>query len=158
MELIVEMTAILKELEKAKLPYALCGGMALSIHGHPRATKDIDIIVRKRDVPKIKQAIAPVGFIVGAIPMTFRAGTPNETRVHRISKFVGEDFMTLDLLEMEPSLKEIWKGRKRIGTTNGTISVVSRSGLIQMKRNAGRLQDLADIEALEKDNEQDLES
>ena len=37
-----------RALERAKVPYALCGGLAVALHGFPRATKDIDLLSRGR--------------------------------------------------------------------------------------------------------------
>jgi hypothetical protein len=38
--------------------YALIGGHAVTIHGHPRTTEDIDILVRPADVARIVAALA----------------------------------------------------------------------------------------------------
>src|SRR5262249_19854553 len=39
------MRRIVKRLEKAKIPYAIVGGMAVNAHGHERTTKDVDILL-----------------------------------------------------------------------------------------------------------------
>lgn len=39
------LTKIIKILHKLKIPYAITGGFAISVWGHPRSTNDIDIIV-----------------------------------------------------------------------------------------------------------------
>ena len=44
-----EFLALVKALEAAHIEYALCGALALAVHGAPRATKDIDLIARKED-------------------------------------------------------------------------------------------------------------
>ena len=54
------MRRTIKNLEKANIPYALAGGMAVNLHGHRRTTNDVDILLtadglaefRKRFVPK----------------------------------------------------------------------------------------------------------
>lgn len=145
----VEMIEIVRELDAAGAPYALCGGLALGLHGHVRATKDIDLLILPADLPKIKAAVQAAGFTLEAFPMTFRAGTEAETRIHRVSKPMGEELLMLDLIEVGPSLQGIWDDRKTYETTKGPLTAVSREGLIIMKRRAGRTQDLADIERLE---------
>ena len=45
LDLYDELKAVLSALEKAEVPYALCGGLALAVYGHPRATVDIDLLV-----------------------------------------------------------------------------------------------------------------
>jgi hypothetical protein len=38
-----EFRAVVGILSAARIPYAICGGIAMSIHAHPRATIDIDL-------------------------------------------------------------------------------------------------------------------
>jgi hypothetical protein len=35
-----ELLKIVVSLDKAGIDYALCGGLAVAVHGHPRMTKD----------------------------------------------------------------------------------------------------------------------
>jgi len=64
--------------------------------------------------------------------------------------------MPLDLIVVGPGLEEVWDGRIVVRWRKRDIGIVSRAGLVTMKRLAGRPQDLADIAALEEadDNEQ----
>jgi hypothetical protein len=39
-----EFRAVVAALGAARAPYAVCGGLAMSIHAHPRATIDIDLL------------------------------------------------------------------------------------------------------------------
>jgi hypothetical protein len=56
----VSMRRLVKKLEKAKIPHAVMGGMAVYVHGYHRFTDDVDILVtpeglrafRERYVPK----------------------------------------------------------------------------------------------------------
>lgn len=149
MDLYEELISVLGVLEDSRLDYALCGGLALGIHGYPRLTIDIDLLVKRKDVPKIKSAIAKVGFTLEAAPMTFGAGTERETRVHRVSKVSGDKLLMLDLIEVEPHFGNVWKDRRRMSLEGLKTRAVSREGLIEMKRRAGRAQDIADLEKLE---------
>jgi hypothetical protein len=54
----------------------------------------------------------------------------------------------LDVLWLMPKLQRIRDDRERIAWENGTLSVVSRDGLITLKLTAGRAQDLVDIQSL----------
>ena len=49
-DLFEETMALLTELERHGVPYAVVGALALAIHGVPRATTDIDLLVRRDDV------------------------------------------------------------------------------------------------------------
>jgi len=41
MDLYEELFALTKALDAGRLSYALCGGLAVAIHGAPRFTKDV---------------------------------------------------------------------------------------------------------------------
>ena len=56
-----------------------------------------------------------------------------------------------------PGLWEVWDGRVVVAWHKWNISIVSRAGLVAMKRLAGRPQDLADIAILEGTDEDDQE-
>ena len=149
MNLFDELMAVLGALNKAGIDYAMCGGMALGLHGHLRFTEDIDLLVEGKDVARIKNLAAELGFDLNTLPMTFRAGTESETRVHGVSKLRGNDVLMLDLIEVEPSWRKVWESPVIIEAMGVEIKTVSREGLATMKRTSGRAQDLADLEKLE---------
>ena len=44
-----ELIILVRALNEAKLEYAVCGGLALTIHGFVRATQDIDCLLYTSD-------------------------------------------------------------------------------------------------------------
>ncbi len=44
-DLQAELDAVTAALDASQIEYAICGALALAVHGHPRATKDIDVLV-----------------------------------------------------------------------------------------------------------------
>jgi hypothetical protein len=50
LDLFEETMALLTDLERHEVPYAVAGAVALTVHGIPRATTDIDLLVRREDV------------------------------------------------------------------------------------------------------------
>jgi len=54
--------------------YALCGGVALAIHGVPRATQDIDLLVRPEDLSRLREVARMCGFVFESFPMDFASG------------------------------------------------------------------------------------
>ena len=44
MDIYHEFLAVVDALNSAMIEYAVCGGMALAIHGHPRMTHDVDFL------------------------------------------------------------------------------------------------------------------
>ncbi len=144
LDLYDETLALLEGLSAARVPYAVAGGLALAIHGIPRATVDIDLLVLPLDVDRALAAAAERGFTVEAMPMRFSDGM----QMRRVTRIAGEETLTLDLLLVEGPLVAAWESRVWVETERGTVSVVSRDGLIRMKVAAGRPQDLADLERL----------
>jgi len=140
-----EFVAVVHALEEAHIEYALCGALALAVHGAPRATKDIDLIARKPDAERIREVVRELGFVFEALPMEFSS---SGIEVQRYTKLVeGRPFM-LDVLWLIPKLQQIWDDRVRMPWRDGTLCVVSKDGLIVLKSTAGRAQDLVDIQSL----------
>ncbi len=148
-DLVAELEGIAAALANAQVEFAVCGGLAVAIHGHVRATRDIDLLLLTTSASEALRVLAGIGFDLPALPMTFGAGTHAERRVQRVSKAGDKELVTVDLIFVEPTFPEVWRGRQNFERGSITLPVVSRAGLIAMKRIAGRPQDLADIAALE---------
>jgi hypothetical protein len=144
LDLFEETMALLNDLEREGVPYAIAGALALAIHGVPRATTDIDLLVRRENVDAVLGVASARGFGVEALPMRFGDGL----EVRRTTKVETPDMLTLDLLLVNDNLEPVWVSRERVSTERGDVWVVSRHGLIDMKAWAGREQDLADIRRL----------
>jgi hypothetical protein len=140
-----EFGALMRAFEDANIEYALCGALALAVHGAPRATKDIDLIARREDADRIRELVRRAGFVFEALPMVF-AGSGIE--VQRFTKLIEGRPLMLDVLWLIPKLQPIWNDRQRLAWKHGMLSVVSREGLITLKLTAGRAQDLVDIQSL----------
>jgi hypothetical protein len=144
-----ELEAIVRALTARRLPYAVCGGIAVAVHGHPRATTDIDIIVAAETVDAVVETVRGLGYTLEAAPMRFSSGI----EVRRISRVESGELFTLDLMPVTDVLREVWDGRAQVTWRGQPLHIVSREGLIRMKRLASRAQDLADLEALGADDE-----
>jgi hypothetical protein len=157
LDLIAELAAVVDAFAAERVDYALCGGLAVAIHGHPRATMDIDLLVEPASVPGALAIARAIGFDVPARKIIFglRTNTPRE--VHRVSKLDPETsaLISLDLLVVAPELVDVWASRLVVPWAGREITIVSRAGLATMKRIAGRPQDLADLAALEGDDGDD---
>lgn len=144
-----ELHAIARALAANDIPYAVCGGIAVTIHGATRSTKDIDLLVARQDVPRVLDAVRPLGFVFAALPMTFDAGTERERHMQRVSKLEGEQHLVLDLLLEEAAFAGFLDDRIDLKLPEGPLTVLALPTLLRMKRLAGRAQDLADIEKLQ---------
>ncbi len=149
MNLVDELHAITTALATAQVIYAVCGGVAVTIHGATRSTKDIDLLVSREDLARALEAVRPLGYTFAALPMTFDPGTPKERHVQRVSKVVDQEHLLIDFMIAETAFAGALDDRIEISLPEGPLSVVSLVTLIRMKKLAGRAQDLADLERLE---------
>ena len=145
-----EFRAVVAALNRAAVPFAVCGGLAMSIHARPRATVDIDLLAPGDAIPALVAAIAPLGFAQREREPTRLAG--GEVLMHRLTKVVPGDpeVLVLDIIEVHgAAITRIWESRGSMEWQGGVVPVVSREGLIAMKRLRGSPQDLTDIQTLE---------
>ena len=154
MDLYAELFSLVDALTAANIEYAVCGGLALAVHGHARATQDIDLLIREEDLDAVRQAVARLGYTLPSGSLPFGAGTERETRAFRISKKAGRTVLPLDLLLVAPVLEDVWKDRQVFEVDGRRLTVVSRDGLVTMKRLSGRKQDLLDVDHLEGANDE----
>ena len=141
--------AIVAVLVDSGIPFAVCGGIAMSIHARPRATIDIDLLVPPDAIPRLVEAAAPLGFVRRGAPVTLAKG---EVVMHRLTKVAPDDpdVLVLDVIEVQPgATTRAWETRTSAEWEGHPVPVVSREGLITLKRLRGSPQDLADILALE---------
>jgi hypothetical protein len=135
-----EMFQLVRALDSANVPYALCGGLAMAVYGWPRATLDIDLLIEETRLDEVRRLAGSLGFKHEAGYLTLAAG---RVRLFRLVKFSGEECFPLDFLIVTPDLLPVWESRIHVPTADGPITVVSTDGLIQMKslRNSGTDQD-----------------
>ncbi len=140
-----ELRTIIEALDRNEIEYALCGGIAMAVHGSPRATIDIDILIREKSLTSVIEIAEQLGYTIRGLDTNF-----DEVKIRRVSKVdsVTKELITLDMLLVTSQIENIWKSRMKANLEGGKLSVVTRDGLIAMKKLAGRPQDIADIAAL----------
>lgn len=145
--LLDELSQLITSLEEGKIDYAVCGGLALAIHGFVRATLDIDVLIQTDQLERVLKLGEDRGFDIRGHDLSFKDGS---IEIRRISK-IGSDgeLLSLDLLLVTPGIQDVWESRERIDFNGMQLSAISRAGLIRMKTLAGRPQDLVDIDRLE---------
>jgi hypothetical protein len=138
-----ELRELVQRFNEAKMEYALCGGMAVALHGYPRFTKDIDFLIPSESLNRAKEVAAEAGFLdeSGRIPFP-------DSDVYRILKIEGTEYRILDLLVPKRLDTIAWTQRQWFDWNGLPICSVSRDGLIEMKLAAGRDIDRIDIKQL----------
>ena len=145
--LLDELSELISALDENGVEYAVCGGLALAIHGFVRATVDIDVLIREESLEKTYKIAETKGFDIRGLDSSFKERAVEIRRVSKIDD--NGEVLSLDLLLVSPQVEDVWATREQIDFLGRKLSVVSREGLIKMKTLAGRPQDLADIERLE---------
>lgn len=138
---------LLVELADAKAEFVVLGGHAVAYHGHPRATKDLDVLVRadpgnaERVYSALRAFGAPLAaFEVTAADFTTYAGVLQiGLPPRRIDILNRADGITFDEATAAGDMVEV-DGRR--------IPVIGREALLKNKRATGREQDVADAAAL----------
>lgn len=141
---------LLRAFSDGGVEHLVVGAHALAAHGHVRATKDLDVWIRPtpENAARAYRALAAFGAPLAeleeadlAVPGTvFQIGVA-PLRIDVLTEIDGLTF------------EEAWAGRvpARLGAV--ATAVLSREHLIRNKRASGRLQDLADVERLERGDE-----
>lgn len=127
--------------------YLVVGAHALAAHGLIRATKDLDVFVRPSadNAPRVFAALAAFGAPLHDLTerdlqtpgLIFQIGVP-PVRIDVITVIDGVEF------------EDAWGSRATARLEGVEAPVLSRHHLIINKKAAGRTQDLADVEWLEK--------
>ncbi len=148
MNLLDRMRQLVMALDDAGIPYALCGGLAMAVHSFPRATMDVDLLIEESSLEAAKAIAGELGYTLDVGLMQLAGG---KVKLYRLTMLeTGTDeVLPLDLLLVTPKLRDVWEGRDTVLWEGRPLHVVSRAGLIEMKRLRGSGQDQDDIKRLE---------
>jgi len=143
-----ELDAIRDVLAARGLDFAVCGGIAMAIHGFTRATEDLDLLVRPEEAEAIEEALGVLGYELKSKPGISLIGA---IKIQRVSKVDGNDHdnLAVDLLFVSPETSDVWNSRDLLTWCDKPLPVVSREGLITLKRLRGTAMDLVDIGRME---------
>jgi predicted nucleotidyltransferase len=87
-------------LERTEIPYLLIGGLAASVHGRPRSTEDIDLLVTGADADRALDALAAAGFETERTnPHWIYKATRDGITVDVMFKVVGDIYLDEEMLE-----------------------------------------------------------
>jgi predicted nucleotidyltransferase len=146
-------------LEAAGVRYVIVGGVAVVLHGHLRATGDLDLVVdlQEDNARRAIDALVALGYRARApvAPEAFADADARERWIREKNMLVFSLWrragdIEIDLFVKEPFDFETVFGRAlRVDLEHGKATVVALDDLIALKRDAGRPQDLADVAALE---------
>jgi len=143
-DLLAELKRIVAGLDVAGLDYAVCGGLAVAIYGFVRATEDIDLVIRRRDIAAVTGLLRSEGYVfdLGAIPLPSVG-----LEFWLLSRSMEEVALPVDLLPLGDD-HPFWSHRALVELRGSSIWVLGKSALIEMKEASQRGKDRIDIEEL----------
>lgn len=144
------LTATLRSLDerlrKAKIPYALVGGMALVAYGYVRATEDIDIVLTPEGLERFWATQVGLGYVPsfdGAKRMFRDTQTGMRIEILVSGEFPG-DGKPKSISFPDPAIAAEEIDNLRVVSLNQLIELKLASGMTAK----GRLKDLADVQEL----------
>lgn len=152
---------IFKELNAKKIKYIVVGGMAVNLHGVPRMTYDIDLILYLEDknLKKFIGLMQKWGFKpkVPAKLMDFANKEKREDWIKnknmKAFNLSNPDWAISEIdvvIDTPMDYKKAAKNLKHVYLHGISIPTISVGDLILMKRKSGRIQDRGDIANLKK--------
>lgn len=138
---------LLRAFVEAEVEFVVVGAHALAVHGVPRATGDLDVVVRPsagnaaRVVSALRSFGAPldahgVGETDFSSPgAVYQLGLPPR-RIDLLTSLTGVGF------------DEAWSGRTELQVADLKVPFLGRDALLRNKRATAREKDLADLELL----------
>jgi tRNA nucleotidyltransferase/poly(A) polymerase len=134
--------------QKQKVKYLVIGGIAAVLHGVPRATFDLDILIEASpdNAQRLLDALIEANFATATLI------TADELLIHEITIF--RDRVRIDVQTSTPGIKfeAAWQQRVAMTYQGQEFYVASKTDVIASKRAAGRDKDLEDVRMLEIDS------
>jgi predicted nucleotidyltransferase len=147
MKLPPDFRELLEAFASASVEYVVVGGYALSFHAKPRATKDLDLLVRGTpdNLARAASALARYGAAESTVAAV-RTLAPTEIA------YMGQPPLRVDFLRSIDGIETdaVFAGAVSTHWDGVPVKVIGLDDLLINKRAAGRIQDLADVETLER--------
>jgi hypothetical protein len=136
---------VFKSFQSHKVKYVVIGGIAAIVHGVPRTTLDLDVLIEPtpENAQRVLDALTEIGF-----------GTATLTTAENVARndvTILKDWLRVDIHTHPPGLTfaTAWKNRTRRRQDRHTVLLASISDLIRAKKAAGRPHDLEDARLLQ---------
>ena len=147
---------VFKSLQEHDVRYLVIGGIASILHGVPRATFDLDMLIEAtpENAGRLLEALLEAGLGTAALT-NVDALLANEVTILKDRVRVDVQTATLGIV-----FSEAWERRETMTYEGQSFHVLSKQDLIASKQAAGREVDLEDVRLLqlpEDDADKDLQ-
>ena len=150
---------VLRALDGASIRFVLVGGVAVILHGVPRTTADLDLVIdlEEANVRRFVEVMARLGFVPRAPVAAADLASADRRRAWIADRHMvafsfhrpGRPLDEVDVLIDSPlPYAELAAGADLVEAEGIRLPIVGIRDLIRMKERAGRAQDVADADAL----------
>ncbi len=147
MDLPPDFSDLLAELARAGAEAVVVGGYAVAFHARPRATKDIDLVLRptRENLERAARALSEFGAPENVVSAIQTMGDSDIV-------YLGQPPLRIDFLRQIDGVDTDTLFARAVQATWGehTVRIISLDDLVANKRAAGRPQDLLDVALLER--------
>lgn len=152
---------VFRELHIRKVRYIVAGGIAVNLHGVPRVTQDLDILIdlEKPNIDRFSKVMIGLGY-KSRMPVKIEEISVKKNRQDwikhkhmKVFSLWNKDipYKIVDVFIENPiDFKLLYKNRVEISIGEFKIPIVSIQYLIKLKKIAGRKQDISDIVSLKR--------
>lgn len=131
--------------QQHEVKYVVIGGIASVLHGIPRATFDLDILIEAtaENAQRLLDALVDAGFATATMT------NAQDVVAHEITVF--NDRVRIDVQTSTPGIlfQDAWRRRKTITYQGQGFFILSKEDLIASKRASARQVDIEDVRLLE---------
>ena len=137
--------SVFRSFQQQDVKYLVIGGIASILHGVPRATFDLDILIEAspKNAKHLLDALSEAGFGTAALTNV------DDLLANEITIF--KDKVRIDVQTSTPGItfEDAWSRKETMKYHDQKFYVVSKDDLISSKRAAGKDVDMEDVRLLE---------
>ena len=135
---------VFRSFQEHDVKYVVIGGIASVLHGVPRATFDLDILIKAT----LENARRLLAALISANLGTASLTTVEDVLANEITIF--RDRVRVDVQTSTPGIAfdDAWQRRKTLSYHGQEFFILSKQDLIASKRAAGRDVDMEDVRLL----------
>ena len=140
-----QLKVVFESFQRHDVRYIVIGGIASVLHGVPRSTFDLDILIEatESNASRLLDAMLDAGLGTASL-ITFKDLLANEITIFK-------DRVRIDVQTSTPGIEfeNVWARKDTLSYQGQQFFILSKCDLIQSKRAAGRPVDLEDVRLLE---------